>query len=125
LYFRCIPEESNEIGTRTQRSQETTPSASASGAASFLPNNWELLAIGALAAAIIILVIFSVSLGRHVRRLKARLRHSAEVLVPSNGVVGNGTLLNHAGVHHVRHHQNGTSAAAAASVTTPMISTST
>ena len=54
-------------------------SSSPSSFASFLPANWELLVVGALAIAILFLVILPFSLARHVHRLKARLRRSAEV----------------------------------------------
>ena len=57
----------------------SSSSSSSSSLASFLPANWELLVVGALAIAILFLVILTFSLARHVHRLKARLRRSAEV----------------------------------------------
>ena len=57
----------------------TASSSSSSSITSFLPANWELLVVGALAVAILFLVILTFSLARHVHRLKARLRRSAEV----------------------------------------------
>jgi len=144
---KCIPEESNEIGKRMDRSLDTangtasSSSSSPSSITSFLPANWELLVVGALAVAILFLAILTFSLARHVHRLKARLRRSAEVLVAhespsssssSNGTA-NGTLINHAGVHQMRqqqrtihrhhNHQNGSSATITPGVTTPMIPT--
>lgn len=73
-YFcRCIPEESNELpGERSERSHTT------------VHPSWQIMAIGGLTLFVVILVICLISLARHIKRLKQRLRHSAEVLVPSN-----------------------------------------
>ena len=85
LFSRCIPEESNEIGSqRIERSQDVSSSLSAQ-----IPH-WELLAIGALLIGILILMVFTITLARHVRRLKTRIRRSAEVLVPGGTLLGNG-----------------------------------
>jgi hypothetical protein len=71
---KCIPEESNELpGKRTERSNNKTSRPS-----------WQILTICGLTIFVVILVICMVSLARHIKRLKQRLRHSAEVLVPSN-----------------------------------------
>ena len=73
LFCRCIPEESNELpGKRSERSH-TTPHA-----------NWQIMTICGLTLLVLILLITLFSLARHVKRLRLRLRHSAEVLVPSN-----------------------------------------
>lgn len=69
---KCIPEESNDIpGRRTERSHTSS-----------VPS-WEILTICGLVLAVLVLVVCMVSLARHVRRLRQRLRHSAEVLVPN------------------------------------------
>ena len=104
-YYRCIPEESNEIGDRMERMAKDDPDATATSFAALLPKNWELLAMGALAIAILILLILTFILTRYVRRLRkqVKLRQSAES--PS--------LINHAGIHlrhqprSSPHHQNG------------------
>ena len=49
--------------------------------ASFLPDNWELLVVGALAVAILFFAILTFSLARSVHRLKTRLRRSQEVSI--------------------------------------------
>eukprot|EP00095_Tigriopus_kingsejongensis_P006862 maker-scaffold176_size284796-snap-gene-1.24 protein:Tk06862 transcript:maker-scaffold176_size284796-snap-gene-1.24-mRNA-1 annotation:"vascular endothelial growth factor a-a" len=85
---KCIPEESNEITLRKERSQDVPGSA-------LLPS-LELLIIGALLLGVLFFVILTCSLWRHVHRLKTRLRRSAEVLVPG------GTILrgSHSGYPH-------------------------
>jgi len=70
---KCIPEESNELpGKRSERSH-TTPHP-----------NWQIMTICGLTLLVLILLITLFSLAKHVKRLRLRLRHSAEVLVPSN-----------------------------------------
>ena len=56
--------------------------------------HWEVLAIGGLMLFILLLMIITISLARHVSRLKHRLRRSAEVLVPGNANVHHGTIIN-------------------------------
>lgn len=71
---KCIPEESNELpGERSERSHFTTTHP-----------NWQWMTICGLVLFILILVICLISLAKHIKRLKQRLRHSAEVLVPSS-----------------------------------------
>ena len=73
-FYRCIPEESNAIpGERTERAEPD---------GNKLPN-WQTLALVGTSLAIVLLVTLVVSLCRHNQRLKIRLRHSAEVLVPT------------------------------------------
>jgi len=71
---KCIPEEtSNELpGERSERSHTATHP------------NWQIMTICGLTLFVFILLITLFSLARHVKRLRLRLRHSAEVLVPSN-----------------------------------------
>jgi len=71
---KCIPEESNELpGKRSERSHMTSQYA-----------NWQIMTIVGLTVLVSILLITLFSMARHVKRLRLRLRHSAEVLVPSN-----------------------------------------
>ena len=46
--------------------------------------NWQIMTIVGLTVLVSILLITLFSMARHVKRLRLRLRHSAEVLVPSN-----------------------------------------
>lgn len=72
---KCIPEESNaEAGERMERAEQSDGDE--------LPN-WQTLALVGTSLGIVLLVALIVSLCRHNQRLKMRLRHSAEVLVPS------------------------------------------
>lgn len=49
---------------------------------SFMPH-WHLLAIGGLVIGLLFFLVLTFSLARHVHRLKSRLKHSSEVLVPT------------------------------------------
>lgn len=75
------------MGSRTERSQEVLKEGG-TGQRWLGGRNlwdWEVLAIVGLAAAVVFSLVAVVSLVRHVRRLKHRLRRSAEVLAPSGG----------------------------------------
>ena len=93
FHYRCIPEDNNIANERNQRSQEDLTG-------SRIPN-WEWLAIAALVIGVLFLLVLTISLVRHVSRLKKRLRHSAEVLVPS------GTILTTTMVANGNGHANG------------------
>jgi len=71
---KCIPEESNELpGERKERSHNIPKNT-----------NITIVVVGSLILCVFILFAVVVSLVHYVKRLKRRLRHSAEVLVPSN-----------------------------------------
>jgi len=89
---KCIPEESNEIGLRSERSQEisqeenggenggrhrgrsSSPVLLSLGDGTNLILTWELLAIAGLAAILVLALVLAAVLIRSVRRLKDRLR---------------------------------------------------
>ncbi len=87
---KCIPEENNDVGFRAQPSQEEIDKANPededekSDHLKLLAKNWYLLvAFAGLVFGLLFFIIVTATLVSNVRKLKTRLRRSAEVSAPN------------------------------------------